>query len=270
MKASRKNKITLKEFFSRSSTKATLWILLLLAIWELSARLGFVPSYILPSFSKVMTTLWMEILDGQLPLMVGRSLLNLVEAILLSISLSAIIVWLCLKSETFDSFFGTISVMMNSIPSMALLPLIIMWFGIGNAAILVLVLHSVLWTFTIYMNEGIKAIPKIYCDFADNINLGTMKRLKDIYLPAILPNIVSGLKIVWSRAWRSLIGAEIVFGAIGAVGGLGYFININRLNGNMSKVLAGIVVIAIIGIIVDRVIFKRLSDKAKKWGVTHD
>ncbi|MDR2523985.1 MAG: ABC transporter permease subunit [Candidatus Nomurabacteria bacterium] len=270
MRVSPKNKFSPKTIFGKPSTKALLWVLLLLIIWELAAQLDFVPVYILPPFSKVITTLWYEIFNGNLPVMVGRSLFVLIEALAVSLGISIVVIWLCRKSKTFNSFYSAVSAMMNSIPSMALLPLIIMWLGIGDIAIIALVTHSVLWTFTIYINEGINAIPKIYREFAENINLSTFKQLKDVYLPAILPNIVSGLKIVWGRGWRSLIGAEIVFGAIGAAGGLGYFINISRLNGNMSRVLAGIVIIAIIGIIVDYGIFRRISVRMKKWGMKNE
>ena len=238
-------------------------------LWEFVSRTGIVASYILPPFSKVISTLWQELTVGNLTIMVGRSLLCLVEALALSLGLSIIIVLACQKSKTFSSFYNTISSIMNAVPSMALLPLIIMWFGIGNTAMLVLVTHSVLWTFTIYINDGINALPKIYRDFSDNIELSTFRRVKDIYLPALLPNIISGLKVVWARGWRSLIGAEIVFGAIGAAGGLGYFINISRQNGNMARVLGGIVIIALIGVLVDVGIFKRLNAKLKKWGMSN-
>jgi NitT/TauT family transport system permease protein len=269
MKVSRSD-FNLKQFFGKPAVRACLWIIALLIVWELVSRLGITPSYILPPFSKVLTTLWQELTAGNLMIMVGRSLLYLVEALGLGLGLAVLIILTCQKSKTFNSFYNTVSTIMNAIPSMALLPLIIMWFGVGNLAILVLVTHSVLWTFTIYVNEGISALPKIYRDFSDNIGLGVFRRVKDIFLPALLPNIVSGLKVIWARAWRSLIGAEIVFGAIGSAGGLGYFINISRLDGNMARVLGGVVVVAVIGILVDIVIFKRLNALLRKWGMSNE
>lgn len=243
------------------------WGIVLLATWEFVSCLSLVPPYILPPFSKVMLTMWNELIYGDLLIVTGRSLLVLIEALLLDTGLSILLVFLCQKSITFRNLYGVIATIMNSIPNMALLPLIIMWFGIDNSAILALVTHSVIWTFTIYINDGIIAIPKIYVDIVDNLELNTVQKLKDIYFPAILPNIISGFKIAWGRAWRSLIGAEIVFGVIGSNGGLGYYININRLSGNMSKVLAGIMIIAIVGIIVDYGLFNRLYSIIKKWGL---
>lgn len=233
-------------------------------------RAGLTPSYILPPFSKVIASLLNEIIYGNLLMQTGRSLLNLVEAVGFSLGMSLLLVFLCLKSKVFDGLFGTVALIFNSIPSMAIMPLIIMWFGIDSLAILIMVTHSVLWTFSIYLNDGIKAIPKIYKDFARNIQLGTLTKMVDIYLPAILPNVVAGLKIAWGRGWRSLIGAEIVFGAIGSVGGLGYFINISRINGNMAAVMSGIVVIAIVGILVERLIFNKLDREMRKRNIIYE
>ncbi len=270
MKQYPKNKLFKTTSSHKASYKVVLGIIILFAVWELTTNLSLVPPYILPPFSKVIDTLLKELINGNLSVMTGRSLFILIKALLFNIVLSICIVFLCQCFATFRSLYDAIAAIMNSIPNMALLPLIIMWFGIGNPAILALVTHSVVWTFTIYLNDGINAIPKIYKDIANNLELSTLSKLKDIYLPAILPNIISGLKISWGRAWRSLIGAEIVFGAIGSDGGLGYYININRLNGNMSKVLAGVMIIAIVGVIVDYGLFNRLYSIIKKWGVNSE
>lgn len=263
-----KNKI--KNFFSKPLAQGLVWLVVLLVVWEIASRAGLVASYILPPFSKVIATLYSEMTSGSLLIMIGRSLLRLLVAVAASLGLSTIIIVLCIKFRSFKNFYDLLSSIMNAVPSMAILPLIIMWFGIDNTSIMLMVAHSVVWTFTIYLNEGIAALSKIYRDFADNIELSVVSRVKDIYLPALLPNIVSGLKVVWARAWRSLIGAEIVFGTIGRNGGLGYFINMNRLNGNMSKVLVGIIIIAAIGLLVEALVFRPIMKKLKKWGMTND
>ena len=244
--------------------------LVIIAFWECASRLGWVPKFILPSPSTIIATLFYEIFAGTLFSNIMRSLLILVLSLIVDLIVSLVIILACIKFQSFKQFYKTIATMMNSIPSMALLPLIIMWFGIGDSAIVALVTHSVVWTFTIYILDGINSLPKIYQEFADNINLDLKSRIKDIYIPALLPNITTGLKVVWGRAWRSLIGAEVAFGAIGAAGGLGYYININRYNGDMPKVFAGIIIIATIGLLVDLAIFSNIEKKMRKWGTLHE
>lgn len=241
----------------------------LILIWEIISRVGLVPRYILPSFTEVIVITWSEMINGNLLAMIGRTLVVLVESLIISLTISAVVVVLCQKSKTLKSFYGVVATIMNSIPSLAILPLIIMWIGIGNSAIIALVLHSVLWTFTIHVLGGIDSIPRTYKEFSDNIGISTLVRLKDVYLPASLPSIISGLKIAWGRAWRSLIGAEIIFGAIGSAGGLGYYININRQFGNMDKVLGGVIIIAGIGLIIEFVVFRKMEKILKKWGVNN-
>lgn len=262
--------IKIKTILGKPLVQGLVWLFVLLLAWEIAPRVGLVASYILPPFSKVISTLVNEMIHGQLLIMIGRSLLRLIIAVAVSLALSIVIILLCLKFRSFKNFYDLLSSIMNAVPSMAILPLIIMWFGIDNTSIMIMVAHSVVWTFTIYVNEGIAALSKVYRDFADNIELSVTSRVRHIYLPALLPNIVSGLKVVWARAWRSLIGAEIVFGTIGRNGGLGYFINMNRLNGNMSKVLAGIIIIATIGLLVEALVFRPILKKLKKWGMTNE
>lgn len=261
MKVFQKNKYRLRAFCL---------ICVIIILWELVTRQGLVPNYILPPFSQVVYTTWIELTTGSLFVMVGRTLLVLIEALAISFLLSAIIVFICQKSKTFLSFYNIIAPAMNSIPSMALLPLVIMWIGIDNAAIVTLVVHSVLWTFTIYLLKSISTIPKEYREFTDNINLSIFRKIKDVFFPAVLPHIVAGLKIACSRAWRSIIGAEIIFGAIGTAGGLGYFININRQFGNMDKVLSGVLIIVLIGLIMEYAIFFNLDKLLKKWGMKNE
>lgn len=260
----------IKSILQKPLAQGLLWLTLLLVAWEIASRTGLVASYILPPFSKVVATLVTELIHGELLIMIVRSLLRLLLAIAISLTISTVIVLLCLRFRSFKSFYDLLSNIMNAIPSMAILPLIIMWFGIDVTSIMILVAHSVIWTFTIYVNEGIAALSKIYKDFADNIELSTTRRVRYIYLPALLPNVVSGLKVVWARAWRSLIGAEIVFGTIGRNGGLGYFINMNRYNGNMAKVLVGIIIIAVIGLLVEAFVFRPILKQLKKWGMTNE
>ena len=262
--------IKIKTMLGKPLVQGLVWLFVLLLAWEIASRAGLVASYILPPFSKVISTLVNEMIHGQLLIMIGRSLLRLIIAVAVSLALSIVIILLCLKFRSFKNFYDLLSSIMNAVPSMAILPLIIMWFGIDNTSIMIMVAHSVVWTFTIYVNEGIAALSKVYRDFADNIELSVTSRVRYIYLPALLPNIVSGLKVVWARAWRSLIGAEIVFGTIGRNGGLGYFINMNRLNGNMSKVLVGIIIIATIGLLVEALAFRPILKKLKKWGMTNE
>ena len=88
---------------------------------------------------------------------------------------------------------------------------------------------------------------------------------------AVLPDLIVGLRVGWGRAWRALIGAEMIFGMIGALGGLGYYIYNARAYANITNVMSGIIVIVIIGVIFESVLFKQLEKRTiMKWGMTRE
>jgi NitT/TauT family transport system permease protein len=88
-------------------------------------------------------------------------------------------------------------------------------------------------------------------------------------IPNAFPYILSGLKIAWARSWRALVSAEMVFGASGVVGGLGWFIYKTRYFMDIEAVFAGLISVIIIGMLVDEFLLKTLENKTvKKWGMS--
>jgi NitT/TauT family transport system permease protein len=116
---------------------------------------------------------------------------------------------------------------------------------------------------------GFKATPKVYSDVGRNIGLNRLALLKEIHIPASLPYLISGFKIAWARAWRALISAEMVFGAVGGKGGLGWYIFKQRVFMDTAGMFAALAVIMLIGILVEEVMFEKVEGLTiRKWGMT--
>lgn len=116
-----------------------------------------------------------------------------------------------------------------------------------------------------------KSVPAVYREWGRNIALPPWRMFSDIIVIAIMPEFLAGIRIGWGRAWRALISAEMVFGMVGSLGGLGYYIYTARAYANLTNVLAGVVVIIIIGIIVESLIFGQIEKHTiRKWGMTHE
>lgn len=244
-----------------------LWLLAILAIWEFSARVGLVNEYILPPFSKVFFNMLSEITTKTLGLQILNSLKIILEGFLISIVLGILIGILCIWSKGTESLFQAVSIVMSPLPGIAILPLVMMWFGIGNGAMIFLIIHGVLWPLITNIIEGFKSIPRIYIEWGQNIGLSPIQMMFHINFFAIMPYAITGLRIGWGRAWRALISAEMIFGMIGTLGGLGYYIYQNRAYANMTNVLSGVLVIIIIGILVDQGIFRFIEKRTiEKWG----
>lgn len=245
------------------------WLLVVLLIWEGVSRLGIVNSYILPSCSAVFRQLFLEVTQGNLGLQILNSLYIVFEGFLISFVLGIGISVLCIWSPVIESFFKAISNIMNPLPGMAILPLIMMWFGIGNGAMLILIVHGVLWPLITNFTVGFKSIPDVYVEWGKNIGLPPLQMMLHIHFFAIMPYFISGLRVGWGRAWRALISAEMVFGMIGTLGGIGYYIYQNRAYANMTNVMVGVVAITIIGIAMEQGVFRLIERSTiEKWGST--
>ena len=159
--------------------------------------------------------------------------------------------------------------MFDLIPGIALISAIIIFlYGQNDIAIVILVVHSVVWPMSRSIIDGFNAVPKLYLEVGQNIGLSPIKLLFGVFIPAAMPRIFSGIKVGWARAWRGLISAEMVFGGAGTIG-MGYYITQRRDNSDLASIYATIIIIIIIGLVVEYGIFRTIENRTfKKWGMT--
>jgi NitT/TauT family transport system permease protein len=187
----------------------------------------------------------------------------------LSFALATIIMVLCVWFPFIESLFTMLCTILTPLPSVALMPLIIMWFGINTGAMVALIVHGVLWTLLRHLLDGMRSIHPIYREWGKNIGLPPWRMFTDIIAFAIMPEFLAGIRIGWGRAWRALLAAEMVFGLIGTLGGLGFYIYTARAYANIVNVMSGVVVIIIIGILIETFLFGQLEKRTiVKWGMT--
>ena len=235
-----------------------LFVILMMVLWE-----GMTMSGKLPSSIEILTTFTSDL--PAIGLAVFNSMLVIIKAILISITASAVMI-LVGKNEKVDDCISMLVTVCHPIPGVALLPLIFMWIGPGPQAILIIVTHAVLWPLYINIKASYK---QIYSDYTFLLKVFRVKRLKKItkvYIPGMMPGILTGLKIGWSRGWRGFISAEMIFSVIGESTGIGWYIFMYRIFGNMAGVFAGIVAVILISLIVEKVIFEQIEKKTiERW-----
>jgi len=254
-----------------SKSKQTfLWTLVIFFVWEFVSRTGIVSRYILPPYTEVVKQIIYELFHGKLFLQIANSMYIVLLGFIISFMIGIVVTLLCVYSKTFESFFMTLCTLLNPLPGMAILPLIMMWFGVGNGAMLALIVHGVLWPLVTNLLIGFRTVPKIYKEWADNIGMTPLQIFKDIYVFSVMPYVISGLRIGWGRAWRALISAEMVFGMIGSLGGVGYYIYVNRAYANITNVLGGVLIIILIGVAIEVFLFRTIEKHTiDKWGGNH-
>ena len=158
--------------------------------------------------------------------------------------------------------------MFSPLPAIALLPLALIWFGLGIGSLIFVMVHSVLWPLALNTHAGFRAVSPTLRMVGRNYGLSGLGLVLRILIPAAFPSILAGLKIGWAFAWRTLIAAELVFGVASGKGGLGWYIFESKNQLDIPEVFAGLLTIIMIGLLVENVIFRTLENKTvRRWGM---
>lgn len=245
------------------------WSIVLIIIWQIIYATGKFSQIIFPSAFTILHSLYNSIVSGELIYQTIYSLELILKGLCIGLILAVILSSLAILFKPLSGLVETLVSIAHPLPGIALLPLIILWFGAGEISIIFIIVHSVVWPLVLNLLAGFKAIPEIYKQVGHNYGLNSFEIIRYIMLPASLPYFLTGMKIAWARSWRALISAEMVFGAAGGKGGLGWFIFKNRVFMDTAGIFAGLIVIVVIGMMVEDIVFDKLERATiKKWGMT--
>lgn len=258
----------LQGFAWNSAVVRKVLVLALLAlIWELSARYSAKP-ILFPSFVETMRALWEALTTENLLAASWASLSVLLKGYVIAVFLAFVFVSLAVVSRFVRELLQTLITMFNPLPAIALLPVAMLWFGLGEKSLLVVLVHAVMWPFALATLTGFESVPETQRLVGRNYGLRGPSYVVRILIPAALPSILYGLKIAWAFAWRTLIAAELVFGVSSSNGGLGWFIFRNRNELFTDKVFAGLAMVIIIGLVVEGVLFRIVENATvRRWGM---
>jgi NitT/TauT family transport system permease protein len=242
-------------------------LLLLAGLWEAyGAHLG--NQLMLPRFSEMLLALWDGLQHGPLLARTASSLSVLLVAYAAGIALAGMFVTLAVTTKLGQDLLETLTAMFNPLPAIALLPLSLLWFGLGQGSLVFVIIHSVVWAVSLNALSGFTSVNETMRMSGQNYGLRGVRYVVLILMPAALPSLLSGLKIGWAFAWRTIIAAELVFGATSRSGGLGWYIYENRNQLETPSVFAGLFVVILIGLFVESVIFRFIEARTvRRWGM---
>ena len=247
--------------------KATILIGLVVA-WQIYTVVLDVEPLMFPRFSTSAEALWLSLVDSDLLRKIWFSISTLLIGYSVGLALSAALVLWASAQRIGADFLSACTAMFNPLPAIALLPLAMLWFGLGTASIVFVTIHSVLWAVALSTHTGFQSVSETLRMIGQNYGLRNIRYVVKILIPAALPSILSGMKIGWAFSWRTLIGAELVFGASSGGGGLGWFIYENSQNLETAHVFAGLFAVILIGITVENVIFRNVELRTVyRWGM---
>ncbi|WP_062477909.1 ABC transporter permease [Variovorax boronicumulans] len=235
-------------------------------LWELAARWQD-NDLLLPTFTATARALIEGLASGELVEKVRISLAVLLQGYLAGVLLAFGLTTLAVSTRIGRDLLDTLTSMFNPLPAIALLPLALLWFGLGRGSLVFVLIHSVLWPLALNTYAGFQGVPETLRMAGRNYGLTGLRYVLQILVPAALPSILSGLKIGWAFAWRTLIAAELVFGASSGKGGLGWYIFQNRNELYTDRVFAGLALVVLIGLLVESLGFRTLERlTVRRWG----
>jgi NitT/TauT family transport system permease protein len=246
--------------------KAVLLIAMAL-IWELYARRLNNP-LLVPTFTSTMEALWDAMVSGELFGKALNSVRLLLQGYAIGLALAVALTTFAMMTQLGNDLLETLTAMFNPLPAIALLPISLIWFGLGDKSIMFVLVHSVLWAVALNTHSGFKSVSNTLRMVGRNYGLRGIGYVRKILIPAAFPSILTGLKIGWAFAWRTLIAAELVFGASSGKGGLGWFIYESKNQLDIPAVFAGLFTVIIIGLLVENLIFRNIeAATVRKWGM---
>jgi len=257
-----------RAFYEKRWVSRLIFFVLLLLVWEVTVKLTGISPLLLPPVERVALAFWNGFTKGTLFLQTLFSLGIIILGFCVSLLLALLLGIAARLSPFVDRMVDAMTVMAHPLPGMAILPLIVIWFGTGTPAVTMVIVHACLWPILLSLQSGMKNAPALYTDLGRSFSMSKTSIILEILLPASIAPLLSGFRIGWARAWRALISAEMIFGAIGATGGLGWYIFKERTMMNTAGLFAGIVLVAAIGMLVEGLVFERLEGKTlRKWSV---
>lgn len=247
--------------------RKVLILLAVAALWELIARWQN-NQLLLPTLTSTIQAFFEALFGGTLLVKVWTSLKVLMLGYALGVALAALLTTLAIMTRIGNDILEAATAMLTPLPAIALLPLAMLWLGLGYKSIAFILIHSVLWPVALNTHAGFLSVSTTLRMVGRNYGLRGFGYVAKILIPAAFPSILAGLKIGWAFAWRTLIAAELVFGVTTGGGGLGWFIYENKNTLNIPYVFAGLLTVTLIGLAVENLIFRTIESRTiRRWGM---
>ena len=244
--------------------KKIAFYIILVILWQAISMSNIWPNNIFPSPYEVGEDLAYMASDGSLFFGIATTIMRLIVGLGIAIAGGIILGIFMARIETVNQTIGSLVLGLQSIPSIAWVPLAILWFGLTDGGIIFVTAIGAMFAVTINTYTGIKNIDPHYVEAARNMGAKGTQLITNVLLPAAFPYMISGFKQGWAFAWRGVIGAELLFSFLG----LGFLLNVGRQLNEVSQVIAIMIVIMIIGMAVDGFIFKKIENKVmSRWGL---
>ena len=245
---------------------ATLFFVVLVAIWHFIVKAGWYSSVLLPSPQSVGEYLVGAARDGTLVQATGVTVRRLLVGYFIGILIGLPLGLFTSAFKFIEDTIGVLALGLQTLPSVCWIPLALLWFGQTESAMLFVVVMGTVWSVVIATDTGVRNIPPIFARAAKTMGSTGLHKWTKVILPASLPFLVSGMKQGWAFAWRSLMAAEIYVTILTGFG-LGHLLHYGRELNAMEQVIGVMLIIIMIGLLTDKILFSPIEKFLhSRWG----
>jgi len=223
-------------------------------------RAGWIESWFLPAPSLVFQTLYGMVISGEVPyhtaISMGRAIIGYITAAVIGIGLGLLIAW----SLVLEDFFDPLIELIRPLSSFALVPILFLWFGVGNTSKIIIIFKSGFFPILLNTIAGIKGVDKKLIMAARSLGANGQQLWMRVLIPSALPVIITGLRISTAMAMMSLVGVEM----LSSDSGLGFLVIDAQRTFDTKRVFAGIIVLSVLGFSVDQAA-RIIQSKLLSW-----
>lgn len=256
-----------EKIYGVSAVRKIFILIIIAAVWQLYA-LKLNNALMFPALSSILSGFFKSLWSGELAERAAVSLRVIFIAYLAGVLAAGILTVFAITTRLGTDFLELLTAMFNPLPAIALLPLALLWFGLGYPSIIFVIVHAVTWPVALNIHSGFRSVSATLRMVGKNYGLHGLGFVFKILIPAAAAHILTGLKVGWAFSWRTLIAAELVFGVSSGKGGLGWFIYEKKNQLDIDLVFAGLLSVIIIGVLVEGLIFKFIEERTiVKWGM---
>jgi NitT/TauT family transport system permease protein len=250
---------------SPSFRRGALTLLLLAAIYEAVARSGYFPPALMPTLGTVAHTLFNSLRDGTMLLHAAATLYRVLVGFGLAIAVGLPLGVMMGRFRPVENFVLPLTSALMPIPSLAWVPVFILWFGLGNTVSILIVFYAALFPMLINTWSGVRSVNPIWLRAAGAMGANERALFWKVIIPGASPFIIAGLRQSFLRAWIAVIGAEML---AGSDWGLGWVIFDAKEYLDTDVMLASLIVIGCIGFATERLVFGSIERATiYRWGM---
>lgn len=260
---------SLSRVLGTGAAQKILVIAALAIAWEAAVRVFHVNPLLFPPLSAVAAKLFAGLGlggNGELWRYIWETLSVILQSFGISVALAILITGLAVANGWVRQLLSVLTGIFQPLPSIALLPMAILWFGFTRESLIFVVVMAMIWPIASSLTVGFATISPTLFRLGRNYELGHIRLMTEILLPAALPMMISGLRVGWGFGWRTVVAAELVFGATGSGGGIGWYINNSRLFMNITDGFAGILLVIVLGLLTESLFRAVQYFTTHKWG----